>query len=287
MPTNVLTLKKTMLKENNEIFGKNKIIYMPWSNMIIGAEQNYSNGTLNVDQIKTIDYKNLQEFPDDVVAELLTPASTELPQANVVPTEFIYNRNPVVVQLISSNLQKVALANAEAGIINNLRKKFDYDTYNGSYGNTGVANNPNFIQGSGVAISDLSSLMAATNQGIQMLKDLLGITDNDLGSVLIGYTSKVSAILNANTGTVIARSLFKQAFETVQTGEIPKLITGGQQYLEFYFKPMIEQHHGAMPAAYNRENGEHGLSVKSLFAYETAALRLEEKGTVYRIPITE
>lgn len=289
MPATILYRDDEMLEENNDIRGSNRIRYMPWINRIIGAEQNKSDGTLKEADYKEISYDALQKFPEDQLAKILKPAQTEINTVDLKSSEFRYNRVAVGVQMIISNLKNVNTANAKASIMNSLLKQWDFGGYTGTHGNLGVNGNPNLITLSAQAITDVKTLLAAINLGVAEMKkeENIGITDNELGGLLIGYTGKVSGLLkNVYDDGSTGKALLDSAFPEPEKGEIPAALAGSTEYLEIYYKPMITQWHGAIPSQYATEQGKFGLSEDALFTYETVALELEEKGCVVRIPIS-
>lgn len=279
-----------MEEQNDRIYGSNRIRYMPWVNKIVGAEVNKSSGRLEEANYKQVNYDVLQRFPLDKVAEAIKASSTELAQVDAKPGEFNYNRLPVGVEFVMSNLKQANMANVEAGIINELNKQFDNEAYVGSYGNTGIANNPNMITASApIAVSDMKTFLGAVNTALQGMKDALGLTDSDMGEILIGYTSKVSALLNnIYADSTTGRKIFNDTYPEPSKDEIPQSLYDGKtiQYIELYYRPMLTQHHGAAPGLYNREPGKHGLSQSSLFTYESVAIEAEAKGAIYRVPLT-
>ena len=289
MPATILYRDDEMLEENNDIRGSNRIRYVPWINRIIGAEQNKSDGTLKEADYKEISFDALQKFPEDQLAKILKPSQTEISTVDLISSEFKYNRVAVGVQMIISNLKNVNTSNAKASIMNSLLKQWDHGGYTGTHGNLGVAGNPNLVTMPSKSISDIKTLLAAINDGIEEMKkeENLGITDNELSGVLIGYTGKVSSILkNVFTDGSTGKALMEAAFPEPEKGEIPASLAGSTEYLELYYKPMITQWHGAIPSQYATEQGKFGLSEDALFTYETVALELEEKGCVVRIPLT-
>lgn len=289
MPTNILYKDSLMEEENNRIYGSNRIRYIPWVNRIVGAEVNKSSGRLEEANYKQVNYDVLQRFPQDKVAEAIKASSTELAQIDAKPGEFNYNRLPVGVEFVMSNLKQANMANVEAGIINELNKQFDNEAYVGSYGNTGIDNNPNKIDHASVAVSDMKTFLQAVNSGIQGMKNALGLTDSDLNNVLVGYTSKVSETLNnIYADSTTGRKIFDDTFPALAKDEIPAALYDASttQYIELYYRPMLTQHHGSAPGLYNREPGKHGLSQSSLFTYETVAVEAEAKGAIYRVPLT-
>lgn len=289
MPATILYRDDEMLEENNDIRGSNRIRYMPWINRIIGAEQNKSDGTLKEADYKDISYDALQKFPEDQLAKILKPAQTEINTVDLISSEFKYNRVVVGVKMVISNLKSVNTSNAKASIMNSLLKQWDHGGYTGTHGNIGLTDNPNTVTMPAQSITDIKTLLAAINLGITEMKkeENLGITDNELGGVLIGYTGKVSGILkNVFTDGSTGKALLDSAFPESEKGEIPASLAGSTEYLELYYKPMITQWHGAIPSQYASEEGDFGLSEKTLFTYESAALELEDKGCVIRIPIS-
>lgn len=289
MPATILYRDDEMLEQNNDIRGSNRIRYTPWINRIIGAEQNKSDGTMKEEDYKDISYDALQKFPEDQLAKILKPAQTEISTVDLESSEFKYNRVCVGVQMKISNLKSVNTSNAKASIINSLLKQWDHGGYTGTHGNIGVSDNPNFVALASAEISDIKSLIAAINKGVtEMKKDTrLGITDNELGNLLIGYTSEVSEMLtNVYLDGSTGKQLLDSAFPDPEKGEVPSALAGSTQYIELYYKPMITQWHGAIPSQYASESGKFGLSEDTLFTYETVALELEETGCVVRIPVT-
>lgn len=289
MPATILYRDDEMLEQNDAIRGSNRIRYMPWINRIIGAETNKSDGTLKEGDYKEITYDALQKFPEDQLAKVLKPMQTEIATVDLNSREFSYNRVAVGVQMQISNLKNVNTSNAKASIINSLLKQWDHGGYSGTHGNLGVKDNPNFVAVASVAVSDMKTLIQAINSGISEMKkaENIGITDNELGDVMIGYTSKVSEMLkNIYLDGATGEKLLNDALPKPEKGEIPAILAGSDQYIELYYKPALTQWHGAIPAQYATDPGKFGLSEDTLFAYETVAIEIEEKAAVVRVPLT-
>lgn len=290
MPSNILYRNDDMLESNNEIYGTNKVRYVPWINRIVGSEKNYSNGKLGEMTIKSIGYDLTQKFPESKLAQLIKATSTEFAQATANPREFSYTKSVLGVEFIISNLKGADMSNVEAGILNELMKQYDVDGYSGGFGNKGVNNNPVLVETASAAISTIDTLMDAISKGRKTMKDKLGITDDDFSDVLMGYSSGIADVYNKRTGDTTGRKMVKDTFPDIEMGEIPKFITDSvgadKQYLEFYYKPMLKMHHGAAPSKYNTEEGAHGLSASSLFVYETIGVEGEATGAIVRVPVT-
>lgn len=291
MPATILYRDDEMLEKNDEVMGSNRIRYMPWVNGIIGGEKNHSDGTLKEADYKDITFDAVQKFPEDQLAKILKPAQTEIATVDMNSKEFRYTRVVQGVKMVISNLRENNTVNAKASIMNSLFKQWDYMAYVGAYGNLGIKDNPSQVTAASVAITDIKTLITAISAGIEAMKKAIDITDNELGQVKIGYTANVSTVLaeifsDGSTG----RDLLMKAFPQPERGEIPSSISDlygdGAQFVEIYYKPMITQHHGAIPSEYANEDGEFGLSKKTLFTFESVGFELEEKGCVYRIPMT-
>lgn len=287
MPANILYRNDEMLESNNAIYGTNKVRYMPFINKIIGSEVNHSNGQLGEMTIKEIGYDLTQKFPESKLAEVIKATSTELAQANAHSREFSYTKTVLGVEFIMSNLKNANMSNVEAGILNELNKQYDVDGYSGSLGNKGVSNNPMLVTHSqAIDVTDIDKLISAISTGRKLLKEWLDITDGDFANVLMGYSSGVSDVLDQKSGDVTGRKMITETFPTMQMEEMPKFITGANQYIEFYYKPMLKMHHGAAPSKYNTESGAHGLSSSSLFVYESVGIEAEAKGAIVRVPVS-
>lgn len=296
MPATILYRDDDMLEENNDIRGSNRIRYMPWSNRITSAERNHSSGNaLKEGSFKEMNYDALQKFPEDQLARILKPAQTEIPTADIVSSEFRFNLTASAVKIIVSNMKNVNTANAKASIINSLLKQWDFECYGGAYGNVGVEKNPKWTEISpAAAVGDIKALIKAISSALANVKDELQITDDNFSEIIIGYTGGISEMMTniyLESGITGLDSL-KKAFPSIEFGEIPKVISNdptdgtAREFFEIYYKPMITQHHGSIPSQYATEEGEFGLSEKVLFAYESAAFELEEKGCITRQPVT-
>lgn len=286
MPANILYKDDEMLESNNSIYGTNKVRYTPWINKIVSSETNHSNGKLGEMSIKEIGYDLTQKFPEDKLAQVIKSTSTELAQAHANPREFVYTKSVLGVEFVISNMKNANMSNVEAGILNELMKQYDADGYSGSLGNKGVVNNPMLVTGENkLLVTDIDSLMGAITAGRKLMKDSIDITDGDFSSVLMGYSGGISDIMDKKSGDVTGRKMVSDTFPTLAMEEMPKFISGGSQYLEFYYKPMLKMHHGAAPSKYNTEAGKHGLSSSSLFIYESIGIEAEAKGAIVRVPV--
>lgn len=287
MPATVLYADETALDRNDAIYGSNRLRYAPYINQIIGGENNRSDGTLKEANYESISYDALQEFPEDQLAKIIKPAQTEIPTVDLKNFKFTFNRAVVGVKMEISNLKSINPANAKASIVNSMMKQWDYVGYSGAHGNIGVQANPYVETVASSVITDIPSLLAAVKLGVQKMKDELGIVDQDLSDVTIGYTDLVSGILKTtdNFGNTGLESLQK-VYPGVRWVEKPKVIAGTDQHLEICYRPMITQHHGSIPAEYATSDGEFGLSEKTLFVFESVALELEDNGAIVIAPVT-
>jgi hypothetical protein len=287
MATNVLTINEEMVEQNASLFGSNRLRYNMYSNFMVGAEKNYSNGKLQNAKHKSITWDVLQKFPEDKLAQVLKSSSTEFAQAQAISKEFKYKQMPFCVEFTLSNLDNVSTTNINAGILNNLLKQYDEVTYKGGIGNQGLENNQNIITLDAMPATDISEMLAATSTAFNEMKQI-GIRQSDFSNVAIGYTSGVAQLLtNINiTQSMTNHKVFNDAFTASPKDEIPTILSGSNEYIEIYYRPMVTLHHGASPSLYSTEMGKHGLDLFSLFAFESTAIEIEEKGAVVRVPVT-
>ena len=286
MPATILYENRDMIDTNESISAKNRINYQPYVNHIVGTATNKSAGNLREAQYTELSFDALQQFPADRLAKLLKPAATEIATADLVSSEKRYHRAVEAVKVVVSNLKDVNTSSAFASILNSLDRQWDHDAFTGMRGNIGLSDNPNMMTLPAMAMTTPEELIAAIARGVQVMKTNLHITDTDLPNVAHGYTAGVSELLgqfNAQTGDVV-RDLVNKAFPDLDAMEIPASISGETDYIELFYRPMLELQHGAIPSQYASESGDFGLSQKTLFVYETATIWLDEKFAGIRIP---
>lgn len=287
MTTNILTKDQEIVEINNAVVGSARLRYNPYIRHCIGNEDDHYDGQLREKIHKTVDYVVAQGFPEDKFAEAITSAATEFAQAQGKTVSSVYNRLPIVIEFVVSELQDVSVNNVYAGILNNMLKQFDRLAYNGGYGNKGINGNANVTILPTVSVTDVPSILSAVSKGYAELRKV-GVRKSDYSGVAVGMTSGVASFLDSNMiETESGMSLLENTYKDSEIDEIPVTVYGiTTEYIELYFRPMITIEHGAVPSVYSQESRNHGLDMSTLFAFESMAIKIEEKGAVVRIPVT-
>lgn len=287
MTTNVLYRDDVALKENDAISASNRISFIPWVTRIISTRENHSTGQLQEKSIKSYGSDLVQNIDNgDTIAKIIKPSSTEIAQVNATTVEMDYNRSVIGVELQQSALKGANLANAKAKLTNDLYKLWDIIAYTGGSFNTGVQENPFYVQMSPLPITNVNELNAAITAGYENMKSLIGLSDDDAKDVTVGYTSGISPIMSVifdSTGEA-SRKIIKEAWPTIDLGQIPSSISGDEDFIELYYRPATKLDHGALPGLYSTESQKHGLGVDELHVFETAKVSFFENGAVIRIP---
>lgn len=285
MSASILTKTKKIVTINAGIYGSNRLRHNPYINHCCGAEINHSNGKLKKQSIETITYDVNEKFPEDKIAQLFSAGSSELAQVTASSDSFQFTINPLLTEFVVQTAEDTATTNVSAGILNSLLKQWDKAAYIGS-ANVGITNNPKLVTTAAQAVTDLPSLLAAFDVAGVELKNL-GLRQSDFSSVSIGYTSGLSSVFNGNFGASL-----KPNAEIINakfgggSDEIPTFCSGAGKYIELYYRPMITLHHGVIPSLYSTEDGAHKLTISNLFAMETCAVEIEERGAIVRIPVS-
>ena len=288
MSASVLTASRQITEINNHLYGSNRLAqYKPYINHIVGQAINHSTGHLDVVNKKTFTYDVNEQFPDDQLAAHFSAGATELNQLTASAKSYQLTINPLVVELIIKSSQSANHANSKASALRKLLEQWDASSYKGWSGNQGVANNSNLSTLASKAVDNIDKLVDAVNVGIASLKSL-GLRDSDLAQVSLGYTHQLSTLFNSFSNANKTQQNKDVINKLVGGGchEIPPICSGDGKYIELYARPLITLHHGAIPSVYSVEKGAHGLTESNLFAMETTAIEVQEKGAIVRIPIS-
>lgn len=291
MASNVSCTDNELIEVNNAIYGAARLqMVQPYVMQIAGNDQNYG-GTLRHESRKKIIYDLVQKFPDTEIAELFTATSTEKKQANVKSDFFEYLRRAFLVEIQYSNLEPHAdKTNPRARMVQELFKQYDFSSYNGMFGNVGVANNPNTIKQTAVAGQDLQKIIAAINKNLNVMKDL-GWNSNNMNQITIGLTAGVMDKL-ASVGANREKSdyvLLMEAFQGANFIQMQKYLDITPQpveRVELNLRPLITHHHATLPSLYKDYEALDGLTHHDIFSFETSAIELEEKGAIISQPLT-
>lgn len=292
MRTNLVCKSKVERRYNTQVMGSNKITYNPYTASLAANEQNYSDGKLRQGSVIHIGYDVAGEFPEQKFAEALTPATTELAQAHAKSMEFNYQRQPSHIEFSLSNLQDVSDVNINAGILNRMLMQYDYEHFHGKYGNAGMFNNDKSIQLDSTVfeISSIADVFTIIESLYQEM-GILGITEADYPNITMSYSSDVAALIRkpiAVSGSSITtgRNEIQSAYSGMVLKEVPMHIQAGQ-HISLAYRPAITNHHASLPGIYSKEEGDHGMYMKTLFTYESASNEIEAKGAyVYQMVST-
>ncbi|CAH1521286.1 Whole genome shotgun sequence [Vibrio owensii] len=288
MRTNLVCKSKVERRYNAKVVGSNKLTYVPYTPSLAANEENYSDGQLRQSEILHINYDVTGAFPEKQFAQALTPTTTELAQAHAKPIEFSYKRQPTHVEFSISNLQDVSDVNINAGILNRMLMQYDYEMFNGKYGNAGMFNSANSVEVDDqvFAISTIADVFIVI-EALHAEMSILGITESDYPRITLSYSSDVAALLrkpiSVSSGAMTTgRSEIAAAYPNMTQKEVPNVLGAGS-HLSLAWRSGITNHHASLPGIYSKQEGDHGLSMKTLFTYESAANQIEEKaGYVYQ-----
>lgn len=281
----ILFRDNAILRQNNAIFGTGKLPYNPYVLSIFGSMISYRNGNLLGDQTYTVNSVDFAHGSTEKLAKVMKNLQTEFQQVQGIEKVFNYNKQSVSFEHKVGNLKQANLLTVQAKAVNNLLRHWDHSTYNQSFGNTGMTGSPNRLKVENVPVSDIQTLLVAINEGFTTMKEALNITDNDISSVVVGYTAGISNILRQSslTGDTSGMQVIRSAFPNITFAEIPKDVASGNEYLELNYKPLINLHASNMPSLYAMEDRDYGTVKAMLFAFETATLELEEVGAVVKV----
>ena len=286
MATNILTKSKVERQYNAKIMGSNKLSYIPYTSNLAGDVINYFDGKLRQSSVVSISWDvGNGKFPDEMIAEALSPATTELAQANATEVEFSYHRQPFHVEFTLSNMQDVNDVNINAGLLNRLLMQYDYAHFHGTNGNAGMFNNANSIQldTTVVATNDLAAIITVIDALLTEMAIAYGIRESEYPNITLSYTSDVAAIVRkpittAGGNVITGKSTIMSTFGGMRHEEVPPVL-GAVPHISLAYRPGINNHRGALPALYSTANGDaHGLTKKQLFVYDSAANEIEGKG---------
>ncbi|EPW7384736.1 TPA: hypothetical protein ACMD15_003397 [Vibrio cholerae] len=286
MATGILYYDEDTLKENDSILGSSRIAYNPWCIKISDEKIDHSNGQLEESSVKRVSYDLVQSVSDgDNIGSIIKAMTTEISQVNVSPITSVYNKAVWATQLPESVLRSANADKAKAKLVNDMKRLWDGYAYHGGGINIGVKDNPSHLKMSEMPMTSPAELNAAITAAYEKAKELLGVSDDDKVYFTLGYTTKISPFFTVFPDGVekTARELISQAHPSLVLGQIPAGLTGGEDFLELYYRPGITLDHGAVPALYRtREVDE--FTKRSTYVFETPKISYDEKGVIIRIP---
>lgn len=282
MNGNFMTVDKPMVEQNEAVYGSNRVNYIPMVMGICGNMVSYAIGRLVEQQHQRVNYDLTQKFPVDKVSEVLKSTQTELPQVTGAPRIFQYLQHPEAVEFIRSNMNGVSVVNINTGIIKELLKKWDYQAYIGVNGNVGLKNNPGTVSNT-VPWADYNALKTQVDAAVNRLKAVTSLTTDEYADLNFTYTAGVAGLLSeTNSENISNREKLQKAYPGMVFREIPAVLESAEQFYISY-RPMLTFHHASVPGVYNTEAGDHGLSDKTLYTFESVAVEIEEIGAVQQV----
>lgn len=285
MKSNVMARDAAIIKQNDEIYGSNKMTYRPLSIGLAGNTKSYDSGKLEEKTHTTVNYNVAQGFPQDAMAEALKATQTELKQVHGVSSEFQYVQYASGLEFSISNMTGINPVNIRAGITNNLSKEWDAAAWFGDgLNNHGYAGHPD---GNVRTVPDaltFATLVTRMQESLGNIKDISDVTSDDLGRVRLVYDSEIAALLDKyETGqNQTNREKLEKLFPGMPMEEAPKLLLNGGKYL-MVLSEMVTLHHASMPGLYATDVGKYGMSESSLFTYESTAVELEVAGSIQEV----
>lgn len=287
MGSNVAVKDNELIEVNAGLYGTTRLgMVSPIVTQYARNEKAYAGDLQNAEHKKLI-WDLVQRFPSANLAQLVNATSTEIAQANVTRKEFEYLRRAFLVEIEYSNLDKnVDKTQPQARMLSELWKQYDFLAYNGFFGNTGVVNNANVVNRTAVATPTLDNVIEELYAQIGAMRSI-GFNGNDLSLLTIGIDSKTQSSLGTIQGASDGSDWKKlqKEFEQANFQILPDYLNRGGR-IETALTPLITHHHANMPSLYNDYDAPNGMTNYNMFALETSAMELEEKGAIQSAPVT-
>ena len=283
MHSNVMTTDLEMIEQNDALYGTAKINYTPVS-LGLATEKLHSVGSLAEESFTEVNYSLAEEYPADQIASALKPTMTELAQVTAVSSSFSFCKFAKGVEFKVSNIGKVPLANVHAGINKELWKEWDASIFNGHFGsNEGFRDHSKGNYVVSASALDFASLVAETQGAVDRITSTADVQGDELDLITMLHDSKVTAVLRTyETASELTNGQkFAQLFPNLVMVEAPKnIMNSATGEFMLILRQMVILHRASVPAMYGTETGKYGLSVESLFTYESGAVELELAGAI-------
>lgn len=287
MGSNVVVKDQALIEVNAGLYGSPRLsMTSPIVTQYARNEKDYGGDLQNAEHKKLI-WDLVQRFPTANLAKLVNSTSTEIAQANVTRKEFEYLRRAFLVSIEYSNLDKsVDKVQPQARMLSELWKQYDYLAYNGFFGNTGVANNPNIVNRTAVATPTLDHVIEEIYAQIGAMR-AIGYNGSDLSLLTVAIDTTTQSSLGTIQGASDGSDWKKlqNEFSGVNFQILPDYLGRGGR-IETALTPLITHHHASMPSLYNDYDSADGMTNHNMFALETSAMELEEKGAIQSAPVT-
>lgn len=282
MNSDIMAIDSQMVTQNNGVYGSNRINYILFVMSLCGAIRTYDSNGLTAKSHKTVSYDLAQEFPEDELTAALLSTQTELAQAQGVPNIFEYFQNAEAVEFIVSSLANVDITNVDAGIIKQMLRKYDYQSWAGANGNVGFITNPNTTITTGVANDgSYAAFKTALDSAIQRMRSDIGLTREQWLNTTVAFNEPISVMLGQIEGDSDLSNFEKleKAYPSMMFRELPdNLQDNSLPVFTVSYAPMLTFHRSSIPSKYSEERGKYGLSQESLYVFESMAVEVEESG---------
>lgn len=282
MNSDIMSIDNQLVTQNNGIYGSNRINYILFVMGLCGAVKTYATNGLAPACHKSVTYDLAQEFPEDQLTAALLSTQTELPQVQGIPNTFEYAQSAEAVEFIISSLAGVDTTNVDAGIIKQMLRKYDYQSWEGANGNVGFKTNANTTITLAVANDgSYAAFKTALDSAIQRMRADIGLTREQWSSTTVAFNEPISVMLG---DTVAGSDLsnwekLNKAYPEIMFRELPdNLQDNSLPVFTVSYAPMLTFHRASIPSKYNEERGKHGLSVENLYCFESMAVEVEESG---------
>jgi len=274
----MLSTNSEMNTNTDRAYGSNRFNYLLFTPSLCANGQLYDSGKLIEKAHKQITYDVAQDFPADKFASVLKATMTEIPQVHAKPLIFKYNQIPTGVEFVLSNMQDANTTNVNVGILKNLMKKYDYETYVGVHGNFGVKNNPNTVKAN-ATWTDFASLLTAI---VAKREDLHDATGTNSAALTLSYTSGIAPLIDRlETGAHVSNlEKLKITCPDISLKKLPRNLESVGEHFILSQDDQLVFHRASLPEQYEQEAGKYGLSTESLYTYESAGVEVETKGAI-------
>lgn len=282
MNSDIMAIDSQIVTQNDGIYGSNRISYILFVMSLCQGLKTYTTNGLAAAQHKSVSYDLAQAFPEDELTAALLSTQTELAQAQGVPTIFEYCQNAEAVEFIISSLANADTTNVDAGIIKQMLRKYDFQSWEGANGNVGFKTNPNTVITSGVAnAGDFESFKLALDEAIQRMRVAIGLTREQWLNTTVAFNEPISVMLGQieDASGLSNFEKLEKAYPTIMFRELPdNLEDNSLPRFSVSYSPMLTFHRASIPSKYNEERGKHGLSTENLYTFESMAVEVEESG---------
>lgn len=285
MKSNVMARDAAIIKQNDEIYGSNRMTYRPISIGLAGNTKSYDSGKFEEKTHTTVNYDVAQKFPQEAMAEALKATQTELKQVHAVSSEFQYAQYASGLEFSISNMTGVDPLNIRAGITNNMSKEWDAAAWFGDgLNNYGYVGHPLANIATVPEALTFDSLVVRMQERLGNIKGISDVTSDDLARVRLVYDSEIAALLDKYEAgsNQTNREKLEKLFPGMPMEEAAKILLSGGKFI-MVLSEVVTLHHASLPGLYATEPGKYKMSESSLFTYESTSVELEIAGAIQEV----